>query len=317
VALLVRGGSAPVRSIDSEQSVFSSSSYQTEVFPTFNDNGLAAAGANLNRLARRHAAAGERLDAYIRANTHRIRAGATTPGGEASGQAHDLEAILRELVAAHCPEVTAPSIAWGASRASRRRGRMRTIRLGVYRYDARSIHIHPCLDAAWVPRYFVAWVVFHELMHHVAPGPEAGGRRLHHHDDFRALEARFPEREMALAWERASVVRAKGVERTPSVGELAKKACSTGARAAGGANADTCTAGRPFFMRMGVVHTSREPAANSASINGAINWPAMSSMLASRSSTSSDDVAGSADSGCPASTRNTLGRSAKSFVPAP
>jgi hypothetical protein len=65
VALLVRGGSAPVRSIDSEQSVFSSSSYQTEVFPTFNDNGLAAAGANLNRLARRHAAAGDTFNSEV------------------------------------------------------------------------------------------------------------------------------------------------------------------------------------------------------------------------------------------------------------
>jgi hypothetical protein len=64
VALLVRGGSAPntVRSIDSEQSAFSSSSYQTEVF---NDNGLAAAGANLNRLARRHAAAGDTFNSEV------------------------------------------------------------------------------------------------------------------------------------------------------------------------------------------------------------------------------------------------------------
>jgi len=158
-------------------------------------------------LAHGDASAGERLDAYIRANAHRVRAGATSPRGEAGGRAHDLAAILGELVAAHCPEVAPPSIAWGASRASRRRGRMRTIRLGVYRYDERAIRIHPCLDAAWVPRYFVAWVVFHELMHHVAPGLEAGGRRLHHHEDFRALEARFPEREMALAWERANLRR--------------------------------------------------------------------------------------------------------------
>ena len=151
--------------------------------------------------------AGDHLDAYIRANAHRVRAGAASRRGEASGRAHDLAAILGELVAAHCPGVTAPSIAWGAARSSRRRGRMRTIRLGVYRYDARAIEIHPCLDAPWVPGYFVAWVVFHELMHHVAPGPEAGGRRRHHHADFRALEARFPERETALAWERANLRR--------------------------------------------------------------------------------------------------------------
>ncbi|MFO0605054.1 MAG: hypothetical protein U0324_17875 [Polyangiales bacterium] len=158
-------------------------------------------------LAHGDRAAGERLDAYIRANAHRVRPRAPRRAPGPRGKAHDLAAILAELLRAHCPAADAPTIAWGAARASRRRGRVRTIRLGVYRYDARAIEIHPCLDAPWVPRYFVAWVVFHELMHHVAPGPEAGGRRRHHHADFRALEARFPERELALAWERANLRR--------------------------------------------------------------------------------------------------------------
>jgi hypothetical protein len=158
-------------------------------------------------LAHGDRAASERLDAFIRANAHRVRARPRAPARGSPGTAHDLSAILRELAAAHCPELPPPAIAWGAARPSRRRGRVRTIRLGVYRYDARAIEIHPCLDAPWVPRFFVAWVVFHELMHHVAPGVESGGRRRHHHADFRALEARFAEREEAQAWERANLRR--------------------------------------------------------------------------------------------------------------
>jgi len=158
-------------------------------------------------LAHGDRAAGKVLEAYIRANAHRIRPRAPQAVGRAIGRVHDLEKILEELLCVHCPEVEPPTIRWGARRPSRRRGRVRTIRLGVYRYDEKAIEVHPCLDAPWVPRYFVAWVVFHELVHHVTAPTTVGGRQHHHHGAFRVLEARFPERERALAWERANLRR--------------------------------------------------------------------------------------------------------------
>ncbi len=86
VALLVRGGSAPVRSIDSEHSVFPSSSYETEVFPAFKDNGHAAAGAKyLNRLARRHAAAGDTFNSEVFP-----KYGAFMNGGDESGRGQSM-----------------------------------------------------------------------------------------------------------------------------------------------------------------------------------------------------------------------------------
>ena len=54
-----------------------------------------------------------------------------------------------------------------------------------------------------VPRWFVRFVLFHELLH-AALGAErdSAGRRLHHGPRFRAIERAHPDHERALRWER-------------------------------------------------------------------------------------------------------------------
>lgn len=153
--------------------------------------------------------AGAHIDAFIRANHDRIRRDEAAHGGalRAQGAAHDLDEILAELVARYAAGAPPVAITWGRSGASQRRAQHRTIRMGTYLYDARLIRIHPALDQPWVPRYFVAWVVFHELLHHVTPAPEVGGRRCHHTPDFRAREATFHDRDRAVEWERHNVRR--------------------------------------------------------------------------------------------------------------
>lgn len=154
--------------------------------------------------------AGAQIDRYIRDNGHHIRAGEAPDAGarEARGEVHDLQEVLDEVVARYCPDAAPVAITWGRSGASQRgRARSRTIRLGTYLYDARVIRIHRALDRAWVPRYFVAWVVFHELLHHVTPAPVRGGRQCHHGPEFRAREAAFHDRERAMEWERRNVRR--------------------------------------------------------------------------------------------------------------
>src|SRR3712207_8543596 len=51
-----------------------------------------------------------------------------------------------------------------------------TIKLGSYSAIERLIRIHPTLDAEWVPRYFVSYIVYHELLHHVVPALRSSGR---------------------------------------------------------------------------------------------------------------------------------------------
>ena len=126
-----------------------------------------------------------------------------------------------------------------------------------------------------------------------------------------------PKRVFTLASERASTARSMRTRRTPNVVELPKKACSTGPTTSAGANADTCHAGRPFFMRIEVVHTSTAPAAKRADISGSINWGLMSSRLASSKTTSGAEAGRARPSASPSKTRKTLARSETSRVPAP
>jgi len=76
--------------------------------------------------------------------------------------------------------------------------------MGVYFHDQKVIRIHPALDDARVPRYFVEMVVFHEMLHQIhPPAVDAVGRRIVHGPDFRAAERRFPGYLRARAWEKA------------------------------------------------------------------------------------------------------------------
>jgi hypothetical protein len=67
--------------------------------------------------------------------------------------------------------------------------------------------VHPCLDAEWVPRYFVSYIVFHELLHHIIPGQPCGERVLLHPPEFMHREREFRYYERALEWERKHLSR--------------------------------------------------------------------------------------------------------------
>jgi hypothetical protein len=69
------------------------------------------------------------------------------------------------------------------------------------------VRIHPALDRRWVPRYFLAYVMFHEMLHHAMPVTRGPGRRLLHPPEFREREREFRHHERALAWERAHLHR--------------------------------------------------------------------------------------------------------------
>jgi len=102
----------------------------------------------------------------------------------------------------------------------------RAIRLGSYSSLERVIRIHPVLDRAWVPRYFVAYIVYHEMLHHMIPSARGtsrhasakiisstgqpdftSGRRTLHPPEFLEREREFRNFERALDWERRHISR--------------------------------------------------------------------------------------------------------------
>ncbi|MCK5850451.1 MAG: SprT-like domain-containing protein [Kiritimatiellae bacterium] len=82
-------------------------------------------------------------------------------------------------------------ITWGQARAVR--GRRRSIRYGSYVKTQNLIRIHPGLDSPNVPRAFVEYIVFHELLHAAVPSIKANGRNYDHGPAFRKLERSFPD----------------------------------------------------------------------------------------------------------------------------
>lgn len=129
---------------------------------------------------------------------------------ETKGRHHDLARIARGLLQAECKgdfdeRRTAPRITWG--RFQKRR-RVRGIRLGSYDVECHLVRVHPALDQAGVPEWFVRYVLFHEFLHAVHPpvrGPD--GRWIRHGEEFARRERGYPDLERSLAWEREHIDR--------------------------------------------------------------------------------------------------------------
>ncbi len=158
---------------------------------------LAAFAGPARHWASRRREAGGRIDAFVRARRDRIgapRVGVLQP----AGRAHDLQAIFDRLNREEFGGEIEARIGWGAVRPGRRR---RTVKTGVYLADARVIRIHPTLDRPSVPGFYVAAVVFHEMLHQAVPAREAGGRRVIHGAEFRRRERAYHDHERARAWE--------------------------------------------------------------------------------------------------------------------
>jgi hypothetical protein len=158
---------------------------------------LAAFAGPRRGTAARRREAGTHIDAFVRRNRARI----AVPRADrllARGRVHDLQAIFDRVNAIHFDGRIEARIGWGPVRPGRRR---RTVKTGVYVQDARIIRIHPTLDRPEVPEFYVAAVVFHEMLHQAVPAREVKGRRIVHGPEFRRRERAYPDHARARAWE--------------------------------------------------------------------------------------------------------------------
>jgi len=144
------------------------------------------------------------LDAFIRENRHRMRKRSRNIVVDTDGLHHDLQELFDEVNRQHFDGAITAAITWGRAGFSRRRFQ-RSIRFGSYTVDIDLIRIHPALDQAFVPRYFVRFIVFHEMLHaHLGIEESETGRRRIHTREFIALERAYPEYARAIGWERTT-----------------------------------------------------------------------------------------------------------------
>ena len=116
---------------------------------------------------------------------------------------HDLQLIFEALNARYFGGAIQAMITWGPRLSPQLRGRQRrTLKMGSYCVEDRLIRIHPSLDRPSIPRDFLAWIVYHEMLHQKHAMPLRGGRRQFHTPAFLADEARYEHYEAARLWER-------------------------------------------------------------------------------------------------------------------
>ena len=156
--------------------------------------------------------ASDLIGRYIDSNTPRLARASRSTRLVTQGKHHDLLEIFNRINEKYFDGSIHCVVTWG-TRTSRKSAKPRaTIKLGSYAYQDRLVRIHPALDRRWVPKYFLEYVMFHEMLHHAMPcsrdlGARGDGRRLLHPPEFREREREFRHHERALAWERAHLHR--------------------------------------------------------------------------------------------------------------
>jgi len=149
--------------------------------------------------SRRAKKAAATVDEFIKAHKHLVRE--KKPRAVriyTQGRFHDLSEIYEEVNARFFNGAIDAQITWGRMPGRRPR---RSIRFGSYSTEDNLIRMHPLLDQDFVPRYFVKYIVFHEMLHAFLGVEECeNGRRAIHPPKFKRLEAQYPEYERAVAW---------------------------------------------------------------------------------------------------------------------
>ena len=115
-----------------------------------------------------------------------------------AGKFHDLSGLYDEINQEYFGGMVNAVITWG-TRSPRYAVRKRT--LGSYSERSHTIRINPVLDKKTVPRYYVAFIVYHEMLHAALGISIQGKRRSVHSGEFRKREKLYTDCEKAMAWE--------------------------------------------------------------------------------------------------------------------
>lgn len=116
------------------------------------------------------------------------------------GEYFNLQTFYDALNQKYFSEKLLLSMTWYGEKRRRRGSR---ITFGQYVSGLRLIKIHKMLDDPFFPDYFVAFVIYHEMLHSVVPGSlDSRGRFCFHGREFKEREMAFEEYGKAILWEK-------------------------------------------------------------------------------------------------------------------
>jgi hypothetical protein len=122
------------------------------------------------------------------------------------GRYFDLRAIFADLNERHFGgRLRGYNVMWGRRRRHRPK---EYFVFGTIQEEDRVIRINPALDQPFVPRWFLRYVLYHEMLHSVVPEETLSrGRRRVHTERFNRLEREFPGYRRARRWEEENLAR--------------------------------------------------------------------------------------------------------------
>lgn len=115
------------------------------------------------------------------------------------GNIYNLQEIYNEINTKYFQGKVRVKIEWSkrltkAARAYRR--------LGSYYPQKKLIRVNPLLDSSDFPPYFISYIVYHEMLHHVYPPYRKKGKWQIHHPTFKKMEKEFEDYATVKQWEK-------------------------------------------------------------------------------------------------------------------
>ncbi len=116
------------------------------------------------------------------------------------GKNHDLQKIYSSLNERYFSGRLRLRITWFGNSSTKPKSQMT---FGLYHEPLKLIKVHRLLDTENVPKYFLEYVIYHEMLHEVFPPyTDESGRHRIHTKEFKEKEKSFPLYEQAKGWER-------------------------------------------------------------------------------------------------------------------
>lgn len=109
-----------------------------------------------------------------------------------------LENIFSELNNQFFNGAITANIKWGQKRVSHRA--KRSILLGSYNIQKKTITIHPALNQPEIPLICLERIVFHEMLHEKFPRKKTSSKNCIHHPEFLNFEKSYPYLRQADIW---------------------------------------------------------------------------------------------------------------------
>ncbi len=115
-----------------------------------------------------------------------------------AGNHHNLNELFAELNSKYFDNSLSIPVEWSGSGITESKS---VVRLGYYSPRKKLIKISRILDYPHVPKFFVSFILYHEILHHILPPYQVfGSKRKIHHREFKQKEKEFHEYQQSQAF---------------------------------------------------------------------------------------------------------------------